>query len=206
MELRTTSLRPQVGLGQKVTQAIEIANKGQGLLHGEVLSSQPWLSPRGNTFVCPPGSTCTVSIEIDATTLAAGQSHLAAVTLTPAKGMPEVVPVQVTVVTPTIRVEPARLDFGSVPRRGPAPVKTFTVINPGPAIADCKVPGVPEWLTARPAAFRLLPGTQETVTLELRPQKVPGRGQEIVLTVAVDKGQPQQIAAAVRIKDAGLWG
>jgi len=206
MELRTTGLRPQVGLGQKATQTIEITNKGKGVLHGEVLSSQPWLSPASNVFFCPPNSTCALSIEIDATTLAAGQGHLAAVTLIPAKGMPEVVPVQVTVVTPTIRVEPARLDFGSVPRRGSAPVKTLTVINPGPATAECKVLGVPEWLIARPAAFRLPPGAQEIVTLELRPHKVPGRGQEIVLTVAVDKGQPQQIAAAARIKDAGLWG
>jgi serine/threonine protein kinase len=206
VELRTTSLRPQVGLGQKVTQAIEIANKGHGLLTGEVLSSQPWLSPHSRTFFCPPGSICAVSVEIDATTLPPGTSHLAAVTLTPAKGMPEVVPVQVTVVAPAIRVEPTRLDFGSVPRRGPAPVKTFTVTNPGPAIADCRVLDVPEWLTAKPTAFRLAPGAQEIVTLEPRPDKVPGRGQEIALTVAVDKGQPQQIAATVRIKDAGLWG
>jgi len=64
--------------------------------------------------------------------------------------------------------------------------------------------GVPEWLTAKPAAFRLAPGAQEIVTLELRPHKVPGRGQEIALTVAVDKGHLQQIAATVRIKDAGF--
>jgi len=206
VELRTTSLRPQVGLGQKVTQAIEIANKGHGLLTGEVLSSQPWLSPHSRTFFCPPGSICAVSVEIDATALPPGTNHLAAVTLTPAGGMPEVVPVQVTVVAPVIRVEPARLDFGSVPRRGPASVQTVTVSNPGPAIADCKVLGVPEWLTAKPAAFRLAPGAQEIVTLELRPHKVPGRGQEIALTVAVDKGHLQQIAATVRIKDAGFWG
>ena len=206
MELRTTSLRPQVGLGQKVTQVIEIANKGRGLLHGEVLSSQPWLSPLSNTFICPPAGTCAVSLEIDAATLAPGQSHLAAVTLTPVKGMPEVVPIQATVVAPAIRVEPARLEFGTVPRRGPAVVKALTVTNAGPAIADCKVLGMPEWLIAQPAAFRLPPGAQETVRLELRPHKVPGRGQEIVLTVAVDKGQPQQIAASARIKDAGLWG
>ena len=206
MELRTTSLKPQVGLGQKATQAIEIVNKGQGLLHGEVLSSQPWLSPVSSTFFCPPGNICTVSVEIDAAALVTGQSHLAAVTLIPTKGLPEVVPVQVTVVTPTIRVEPARLDFGSATRRGAAVVKTLTVTNPGPAVADCKVLGVPEWLIARPAAFRLSAGAQETVTLELRPHKVPGRGQEIVLTMAVDKGQLQQIAAVVRIKDAGFWG
>ncbi len=78
--------------------------------------------------------------------------------------------------------------------------------NAGPAIADCKVLGMPEWLIAQPAAFRLPPGAQETVRLELRPHKVPGRGQEIVLTVAVDKGQSQQVAASARIKDAGLWG
>ncbi|MBN1137929.1 MAG: protein kinase [Anaerolineae bacterium] len=206
MELRTTNLRPQIGLGQKTVQAIEIANRGQGLLRGQVLSSQPWLLPRGNTFTCPPGSTCTVSIEIDAATLAAGQNHVAAVTLIPAKGMPEVVPVQVTVVTPTIRVEPGRLDFGEVRRRGAAVSKTLTVTNPSPAIAGCKLLGLPEWLIARPAAFRLPPGAQEIVTLELRPHKVPGRGQEIVLTVAVDQGRLQQIAAAVRIKDTGWWG
>jgi len=120
--------------------------------------------------------------------------------------MPEVVPVQVTVITPTIRVEPARLDFGSVARRGAAVVKTLTVTNAGPASADCKVLGVPEWLIAQPATFRLPPGAQETVRIELRPHKVPGRGQEIVLTVTVDKGQPQQVAASARIKDAGLWG
>ena len=206
MELRTTSLSPQVGLGQKATQAIEIANKGQGLLHGEVFSSQPWLSPRSSNFTCPPGGTCTVLIEIDASTLAAGQSHLAAVTLTPTKAMPEVVPVQVAVITPAIRINPARLDFGTVSRRGAAVAMTLTVVNPGPAAADCKVIGAPEWLAIRPAAFRLPPGAQEIVTIELRPHKVPGRGQEIVFNIAVDKGRPQQIAAGVRIKDAGLWG
>ena len=206
MEIRTTSLKPQVGLGQKASQTIEIANKGAGLLHGEVLSSQPWLSPLSSTFFCPPGSNCSVPIEIDAGALVPGPSHLAAVTLIPARGLPEVVPVQVTVVTPTIRVEPARLDFGSVTRRGAPMVKTLTVTNPGPAVADCQVLGVPEWLIARPTAFRLPPGGQEIVTFELRPHKVPGRSQEIMLTVSVDKGPMQQIAAVVQIKDAGFWG
>ncbi len=100
MELRTPSLRlPELGEGQRVAQKIEIANRGRGFLRGEVLSSQPWVkvSP---SFACAPGQVCSVPVEIDTDGLASGQPHLAAVTLTPVGGAPEVVPVQIQIALP----------------------------------------------------------------------------------------------------------
>jgi serine/threonine protein kinase len=207
LQLRTTNLRlPPAGAGLKISQQIEIANQGQGYLRGEILSSQPWLKVGSGRFGCPPGQAARLPVEIDTTGLAPGQSYLAAVTLMPAGGAPEVLPVQITVITPAIRVRPSTVDFGSVSQRSVStPRQSFTVTNTGRAEARCWVQGAPAWLLVKPEQFRLQPGAQESVELVGRVAKIPDRKHRLALTIALEGGQDQQVAVKLRLK-TGLFG
>jgi serine/threonine protein kinase len=219
MELRTTSIRPpRVGPGQRFPQEIEIANRGQGYLRGEILSTQPWVKV-GGTFACPPGQVCTVPIEIDTTGLAQGRPHLAAVTLTPVGGTPEVVAVQITIAegrtapmgiaptSPAIEVSPKMVDFGTVdPKALSTPQIKVTVTNISNATIQVRVQGAPRWLLSKPDTFRLVPGAKQAVKLVGRVDKVRRREQRVALTFALDGGRDQEIEVRLRVKRRGLFG
>jgi serine/threonine protein kinase len=218
LELRTTSIRlPDLGPGQQIPQQIEIANRGQGYLRGEILSTQPWLKV-GNLFSCPPGKVCGLPIEIDTTGLAAGP-HLAAVTLTPVGGLPEViavqititaekaVPVRITLAASSIEVSPRVVDFGTVDARAlNTPGEPVTVTNLGKATAQIRVQGAPRWLLVKPETFRLVAGAKQVVKLTGRVDKVRNRKEQVRLIFAVDGGQDQEIEVRLEVKRRGLFG
>jgi serine/threonine protein kinase len=219
MELRTTSLRlSQLAPGQQVGGKIEISNRGRGYLSGDILSTQPWL--RANpSFACPPGQTCVVPITIDTSGLPPHQPHLAAVTLTPVGGAPEVVAVQVTVAggnaapaarpskTPGIEVSPKRVDFGTVERSALNTARVSVMVtNVGPTTVRVRVQGAPRWLLVSPAAFRLEPGTRQVVELVGRVDKVRDRKQKVSLVFAPTSGSSQRVQVRLQIKRRGLFG
>jgi tRNA A-37 threonylcarbamoyl transferase component Bud32 len=219
MELRTTSIRlPNVGEGQRIPQKIEVANRGRGYLRGEMFSTQPWVNLRSGGFSCPPGRVCAVPIEIDTTGLDPGP-YLAAVTLTPVGGAPEVAAVQIGVTanrtapmrtTPaasSIEVRPKVVDFGTVDRKGlSTSTKRVDVINRGGATAQVRVRGAPRWLLIKPATFRLVANARQAVKLVGRVDKVRGRKQKVMLTFAVDGGQDQTVEVRLEVKRRGLFG
>jgi tRNA A-37 threonylcarbamoyl transferase component Bud32 len=219
MDLQTTSLRlSDIRPGQKLSQTIKIANRGQGTLRGEIFATQPWVRVGSSTFACPPARICAIPIEIDTSGLVAGPPHLAAVTLTPAGGAPEVVPVQVAVVraqgapsagssgSPAISVKPQRIDFGTVSRRALSSQRErVTATNVGQIPADCHVVGAPRWLLIKPETFRLQPGGRQEVELVARVDKVRGRKGTAVLTLAVDGQQDYEVEVVVRVKGSGLF-
>jgi tRNA A-37 threonylcarbamoyl transferase component Bud32 len=207
MALRTTSLRlPQMGLGQKIQQEIEITNRGRGYLYGEILSSRPWVGVGSGVFTCPPGQTARVPLEIDSTGLEPDQTYLAAVTLMPVGGSPEVLPVQITVTRPAIHLTPVEVDFGTVSRQDLHTARRrVTVTNVSQAVAGCRVLGAPEWLLVKPEAFRLQPGAHQDVELVGRVDKVRGRRQEVPLTIVLEGGEDQKLEVRLRIK-GGLFG
>jgi outer membrane protein assembly factor BamD (BamD/ComL family) len=135
MELRTTSLSlllSDASPNHRIPRQIEIANRGQGYLRGEYHSSQPWVLVSNGSFACPPGRVCRVPFEIDTTGLAQG-SHLAAITLVPVSGKPEVFAVQIRIrdaqgtpmrvspKSPAIEVSPKEERRKSEPSRGRIP-------------------------------------------------------------------------------------
>ena len=219
MELRTTSIRmPQLAPGEQVSGQIEIANRGKGYLRGEILSTQPWLKA-SPIFSCPPGRACTVPITIDSSGLPPNQPHLAAVTLTPVGGAPEVVAVQVSVAgekaappsrapqTPTIEVSPKRVDFGTVDRSALNTARVgVTVTNVSRSPAQVKVQGAPRWLLVKPASFHLGPGQRQVVELVGRVDKVRDRRQKVSLVFAPQGGHSQEVQIRLQIKRRGLFG
>jgi serine/threonine protein kinase len=219
MQLRTSSLRlPRVGSGQQIVQEIEIANSGRGYLRGELLSTQPWLKVK-QSFSCPPGRTCTVPVEIDTADLAPGRAHLGAVTLTPVGGTPEVVAVQVTVLSEqdspvqiamaaaAIEVTPKRVDLGMVDRRAlSTPRAAVTVTNASQTVAQVRIQGAPRWLLVKPGVFRLVPGAKQQVELVGRVDKVRKRKEQVTLTFSLDGGPNQEVEVLLEIKRRGLFG
>ena len=219
MELRTTSIRLSgLAPGQQVPGQIEIANRGKGYLRGDILCTQPWLKA-SQVFACPPGRACTVPIGIDTSGLSSHQSHLAAVTLTPVGGPPEVVAVQVTVAgenaapvpralkDPTIEVSPKRVDFGTVDRKALNTARvSVTVKNVSQSTAQVKVQGAPRWLLVKPASFRLAPGERQVVEIVGRVDKVRDRRQKIPLVFALRGGSSQEVQVRLQIKRRGLFG
>jgi hypothetical protein len=219
MELRTTSIRmPQVGKGQRIPRKIEVANRGQGYLRGEILSTQPWVKTPSD-FTCPPGRICGVSIEIDTDGLAPGGPYLAAVTLTPVGGSPEVVAVQISVTagraaptqiapsSPTIVVNPDRVDFGKVDRKAlSTPRVSLTVTNISQTPARIRVQNAPKWLLLKPETFSLLPGERQVVELVGRMDKVRARKHKVALILSVDGGRDQRVEVRLEVKRRGLFG
>jgi serine/threonine protein kinase len=218
LELHTISLRlPEAGPNQRIPQKIEIANSGTGYLRGELLSSQPWLLVN-KTFACPPGQICALPVKIDTTGLAPGQPYLAAVTLTPVGGTPEVVavqiavsqersaPVRITLAAPAIRVSPSRVDFGTVSRRDlSTPTANLEAINVGQVTAQVRVHGAPRWLLIKPETFRLVAGARQAIRLVGRLDKVRGK-QQVSLIFAVDGGQDQVVEVRLKVKGLSLFG
>jgi tRNA A-37 threonylcarbamoyl transferase component Bud32 len=210
LELRTTSIRlPDLGPDQRLAQQIEIANRGQGYLRGEILSTQPWVKA-SNAFSCPPGKVCGVPIEIDTGGLPAGP-YLAAVTLTPVNGLPEVVAVQISVsaekAAPTIEVSPGLVDFGTMDAEAlDTATKAVTVTNLSRATAQVRVQGAPRWLTVKPETFRLVAGARQVVKLTGRVDKVRHRTENIRLTFAVDGGQDEEVEVRLEKEKRGWFG
>jgi tRNA A-37 threonylcarbamoyl transferase component Bud32 len=219
LELRTTSLRlTGVDPAQPITQQIEIANRGRGYLRGEVLSTQPWLRVN-QSFACPPDRVCAVPIEIDPTGLAPGRSDLAAVTLTPVGGPPEVVAVQVSVAAepvpppqgaqpaPAIEVSPKRVDLGAVERKAlSTPRASVQVSNVSQTTVEVHVQGAPGWLLIKPQTFRLAQGAHLEVQLVGRVDKVRSRKEKATLVFALDGGRGQEVDVLLQIKRRGLFG
>ncbi len=219
MELRSTSLR-LLGLprGRQIPAQIEIVNKGKGYLRGETLSTQSWLKV-DPVFACPPGRACTMQVSIDTTGLSPHQPYLAAVTLTPSGGNPEVVPVQLTVVgdgpvpaprgskSPAIRVSPGLVDFGTV-AKGTLHTKRLrvTVTNTGQSEAQVRVQGAPPWLLPNPVSFRLAPGAKQVVELVGRVDKVRKGRQKVSLVFAPDGGRDEKVQVRLRVGGGGLFG
>ena len=216
MELRTTSIRLlQLPPGKQVPGQIEVTNRGTGYLRGELLSTQSWLKA-SQVFACPPGRTCTVPMTIDTSGLAPHQPHLAAVTLTPVGGSPGVVAVQVTVAgegtvrapqTPTIEVNPDRVDFGVVDRSALNTARvSVTVTNPSQSTVEVEIKGAPRWLLVTPASFHLGPGKRQVVELVGRVDKVRDRRQKISLAFAPQGGRNREVQVRLQIKRRGLFG
>jgi hypothetical protein len=175
-------------------------------------------------FACPPGRACTIPIRIDTAGLSSQQPHLAAVTLTPIGGAPEVVAVQVTVAAtspapantaaapkapavPTVEISPKRVDFGIVDRGRLSTARiNVTVSNVSQATAQVRVQGAPRWLLVKPASFQLAPGDRQVVELVGRVDKVPGRRQRDSLVFATRGGSKQEVPVRVQIKRRGLFG
>jgi serine/threonine protein kinase len=219
MELRTSSIQlREIAPDQQIPQEIEIANRGQGYLRGEIFVTEPWIRA-SQAFACPPGRTCSLPIQIDTTGMAPGQPRLAAVTLTPVEGYPEVVAVQVFVGAtqaaplrtsagyPAVEVSPARVDFGTVSRQdlsaGPVQV---SVANLGQAPAQVRVQGAPRWLLVNPETFRLATGARQTVKLVARIDKVRRAREEVRLRFSVDDGPDQEIEVLLKTRRRGLFG
>ena len=219
LEMRTSSIRlPHLGPDQQIAQEIEIANRGRGYLRGEMMSTQPWVGVDAG-FACPPGQVCQVPMEINTKGLAPGRAYLAAVTLTPVGGMPEVVavqiavdaqtaaPVRITTHPPAIQVSPERLDLGQVSPGGRRTAAgRLTVSNVGQAMAQVRVQDVPRWLAVEPATFALVRGARQVVKVHARPDKVRRGRQQATLVLAVDGGGDQAVEVTAEGRRRGLFG
>lgn len=210
LELRTTSIRlPGLAPNQRISQKIEFANRGRGYLRGEVFATKPWVRLGSAAFSCAPGQSCQVPIEIDTGALDTGQAYLAAVTLSPEGGMPEVVAVQISVAagaaTPAgpqaIQISPQRIDFGTVSRRDRrTSARRLTVTNLGQAMVRVRVQGAPRWLEVEPAAFSLVGGARQVVKMRGRPDRVRDGRQQATLTLAVEGGPDRQVEVSLETR------
>jgi hypothetical protein len=219
LELRTREIR-MVGAraNQRIQQKIEVANRGRGFLRGEMLSTQPWVKVAG-TFACPPGQVCAVPVEIDTRGLPEGYFDVAAVTLTPAGGVPEVIPVQLSISSqtpaltparsgpPKIEIRPKRVDFGTVSSRDLSTARVgVSVTNVGGAPAKVRVKGVPDWLLVKPDRFTVAPGARQVVEFVGRVDRVQGRRHKEKVSFDLGGGRDREIEVRLQLRRRGLFG
>jgi serine/threonine protein kinase len=219
LALRTGSIQLlEIAPNQHLRPEIQITNKGQGYLHGEIFATKPWVKVN-QAFACPPGRTASVPIEIDTTGLPPGQPQLAAVTLAPHGGEPEVVAIQVSVTAshttpvgkaaagPAVAVSHKRVDFGIISRQdlsaGPVPL---TVTNLSQAEARVQIQGAPRWLLVNPETFSLAAGAQQVVQLIARIDRVRHAKEEANLKLIVEGGTDQEVKVGLKLKRRGFFG
>jgi serine/threonine protein kinase len=212
LELHTTTIRlPSLSPHPPVQARIEIANRGQGYLRGKAFTTMPWLKVV-DTFGCPPGESCTVPVEIDPSRLTPGQRYQAGVTLEPAGGPPEVVPVEIGLagtemapassqaVVPAVAAKPGSVELSAF-RGDSSPTRRRVVVtNTGSVRARCRVLGAPPWLVVTPEQFELAPRARQTLELVARADKVPGRRQEVTVAIAVEGGQGCEVQVTVQTR------
>lgn len=212
LELHTAGLSLQSpGPAQPVAGRIELSNRGAGYLRGRAFSTMPWLKV-GQSFGCAPGGRTALQVEADPAGLAPGLPPIAAVTLEPEGGEPEVVPVQLILAAAqapapgaraqaAIRVEPDQVDLGRVSRTSLSTGRGRVVVtNLSQAKVRCRVVDIPAWLQVKPVDFRLAPGRGETLELVGRVGKIPGSGEDATLGIAVDGGTSRPLWVSVRLK------
>ena len=212
LELHSTMLSLAApDLLRPVRGQIELANRGAGYLRGRAFSTQAWLRVARPLFGCPPGGHATLEVEADPAGLASGRPHIAAVTLEPDGGTPEVIPVQLIVAAgqaaeparahASIRAAPDRVDLGSVSRSSfTTGRQRIVVTNLSQDKLHCRVVGAPDWLQAKPSDFRLAPGRSETLELVGRVSKIPAGGEDVTFGIAVDGGATCPIHLSVRVR------
>jgi serine/threonine protein kinase len=219
LELRSSSIQlAHVSLNQHITQQIEIANRGRGYLRGEIFGTQPWAQVTSGGFACPPGQVCQIPVEIDTRDLEPGQAYLAAITLTPVGGTPEVVavqvsidvqsaaPVRITTSPPAIQVSPDRIRLRGSSRDRRPPTESVTVANTGQMRAQVRVQDVPRWLAVAPQIFSLVPGARQVIEIRGRLDRVRSGRHQARLRIAVDGGPDQQVEVLLEANRRGLFG
>lgn len=219
LELRTSSIRlAHLGPDQQIGQEIEIANRGGGYLRGEIFGTQPWVRITSTGFACPPGRICRIPFEIETKGLEPGRAYLAAVTLAPVGGTPEVVavqisvdakagaPVRITTSPPAIEVSPGRIHFQVSRRDRRPPGDRLTVTNIRQTDAQVRVQNVPRWLEVEPLTFHLVPGARQVVKIRGRPDRAQSGRHQAKLTLAVDGGTDQQVEVLLEARRRGLFG
>jgi hypothetical protein len=178
-------------LGQSLEMPLTLRNEGSAALTASLHVLAPWLSVSDAVVDCAPRDEVTVRVRADTHTFARGQSIdiPAAVRITMGATVLDV-PARVTVLQPTLRVEPEQIDFGYIDRAS-AESQSLTIANDGN--------GALAWSAVTNAAWVELSATAGVCS-------GGGQSQEITVTaygLALDSGAKSASASLVVNSDAG---
>lgn len=131
-------------------------------------SCRSWLSIEPRHWTLSPGSTLTITVTVDATNLSAGDYVGKATDENNTIEETFYVRINVRVVEedPIITIEPANLNFGTIPKTS-KPKKTFSITNTGGGTLTGKVTSKAEWATTNISSYSLTKGKRQSVEVTL---------------------------------------
>lgn len=202
IDLTPAGLFPSVGLGGTAAdQNFDVTNVGGATMHYTILDDADWLS------VAPAagfsdGETVTHTVSYDTAALAPGTHH-ATITIEAvgADNAPQTIDVTLTVLAPTLSVEPPMLS-PSVNEGGIAAPQSFTVTNVGPGTLNYTISDTAAWLFASPAAGS---STGESDTIQVlygTPSLAPGEYSALITVTDIDSGETEEIVVALTVEGA----
>jgi len=184
---------------------IVVINTGGSELSGTATCPQPWVKV-ARQFKCAPGQTLRLRVDVDVTSLAPGETHLAEVKLSSNEPATETtVRVEVDVPAPILAIEPMKIDLGRVSHdKMFIPPATFKIRNIGKSRAECQIKTKAEWLVLVPAKFLILPGQSQTIELTGRTAGLPrGETHETMLQIDAGGGTVRDVQVSLQTRELG---
>ena len=163
-----------VGQGEASQTTFTLRNSGRGYLIGRVLCRVPWLTASPEQFRVPAGGSTQIAVNVNSQALSPGDVAHAWALVVESNGGHAVLGVQMRVLSPTLKIEPAKVDLGTVDLAQPGAKGSaqLTVRNTGPGVLTGAVTVGSDQLSVKPATFRCRAGETQQLSLSTTELKV----------------------------------
>ncbi len=171
------------GQGEVFQATLTLRNSGQGYLIGMVRCRVPWLTALPERFRVPAGDSTQITVNVNSQALPPGDVAHAWALVVESNGGHVVLGVQMRVLSPVLKIEPAEVDLGTVDIAQPGAKGStqLTVSNTGPGVLTGAVIVGTDWLRVNPATFRCRAGETQQLSLSTTELKTGNHHQSVHL-------------------------
>ena len=188
-----------VGATVKAKSTLQIQNRGQGYLAGQVESHVPWLTIPNPAFGCRAGEMAQVQVEVRGRNLQAGELYSPQAIHILSNGGEAWLEARAASSPPLLGVRPQTLNYGPI-TRGASRIARLEVSNRGGGRLLGEVISQAPYLRVRYPRFSCPAGASAQIDVELLSDRLPQRAVRIRRALAVDSDSGQ-----ARIDVAWQW-
>lgn len=151
----------------EVTRTLTVQNKGRQPLAGSIVTHVPWVRVLRSELRCPPGKTCSITVQLLPDRLPRGPQSAPDGLLVDSDGGQERVELRAKLVKPELDLGAAYMDFGSVVG-GEQAERLLFVGNTGEGTLEGSATSLAPWLSVRPAHILCQAGELLQLTVTMR--------------------------------------
>ena len=178
-----------VPMGETREQRITVRNEGSAPLDCTIQSLVGWLTSSDSVIHCEPASATDIKIRADTGFFKQGQQVEPVMALRVVCGAEIVeLPASITVLQPTLRVEPGEIDFGYIDRSQPE-TRTLLIANDGTGRLAWNVQSDAVWTEITPRSGVCEAGESAMITLTAYGLALEGENASGVVVVNSDGGR-----------------
>ena len=197
---------PSVGVGMVGKPVFLIViNKGPGYLYGKATSQVPWLRVTTERFGCADGESWVLQISPSLVELEAGLLQQDKAILISGFGGDVTIGAQIELLPPILQVDVTTFNLGRA-GQGETITKTIHLRNRGQGYLIGEFQGSNDWITASQKHFRIAPGEEQEVIVEIDTQSLPigDLARRDALVIASNGGR-EEISVTLRVYPPRLY-